>query len=352
MEKENGHMISTEPDGLVLLKYIKNIASEEEKEWIESWLLVNRDNEKILSQIASIYYASETHRRIVSRDTLGAYNKVSAKIRKNNRKIQLNRVYAAVACFVGVLLFSTMFSYLWKQVEVSKPQFMTIQANAGMRGYFNLPDGTIVHLNSGSTLSYPLSFDNKKRKVTLSGEAYFDVFHDPEHPFIVSVSNDKMQVKVFGTEFNLQAYEKEDIIQTTLVTGCVSLEIKDGNEYVCKKYLEPSEKALYNLKTKTVEVKKADVESEIAWKDGYLIFKDIPLPQLLKRLSNFYNVEFKVIDPVINSYRFTGTFKNRQLSQVLDYLKISSQIDYSIKQMEADDSESMQREVVILRKMK
>ena len=106
------------------------------------------------------------------------------------------------------------------------------------------------------------------------------------------------------------------------------------------------------MKTKTVEVKKADVESEIAWKDGYLIFKDIPLPQLLKRLSNFYNVEFKVIDPVINSYRFTGTFKNRQLSQVLDYLKISSQIDYSIKQMEADDSESMQREVVILRKMK
>lgn len=88
----------------------------------------------------------------------------------------------------------------------------------------------------------------------------------------------------------------------------------------------PSEKAVYDLTDKTLEVINVDVESEIAWKEGRLVFKETPLPEVLRCLANFYNVDFKVMDPVLDSYRLTGTFNNRQLSQILDYLRISSRM--------------------------
>ena len=91
---------------------------------------------------------------------------------------------------------------------------------------------------------------------------------------------------------------------------------------------------------------------EAAWMEGKLMFKNMPLPQVLKRLSYFYNVKFEIQDPVINSYYFNGTFENKQLSQVLDYLKISSRIDYEIKQAMTDDSQGSQSTMVILRKKK
>ena len=95
-----------------------------------------------------------------------------------------------------------------------------------------------------------------------------------------------------------------------------------------------------------------DVERVIAWKEGCVVIKDTHLSEVLRCLANFYNVDFNVMDPVLDSYRFTGTFNNRQLSQILDYLRISSRIDYSIKRMEMDDSLSAQREQIVLRRIK
>ena len=184
--------------------------------------------------------------------------------------------------------------------------------------------------------------------MTLVGEAYFSVKHDPAHPFIVSVSHDRLRVKVLGTEFNVRAYEKENVVQTTLVSGSVNIVMKEDKGKTNERNLYPSEKAVYDLTDKTLEVINVDVESEIAWKEGRLVFKETPLPEVLRCLANFYNVDFKVMDPVLDSYRLTGTFNNRQLSQILDYLRISSRIDYSIKRMEMDDSLSAQREQVVL----
>lgn len=125
---------------------------------------------------------------------------------------------------MGILILSTTISY-WRQKGTGdEAQIVTVQANAGMRTHFNLPDGTVAYLNSGSVLSYPLHYDKKERRVTLTGEAYFKVTHNPEQPFIVSVANDRMRVKVLGTEFNLQSYNNESIVQTTLVSGAVHIE--------------------------------------------------------------------------------------------------------------------------------
>lgn len=352
MEKENRHIISNEPDETVLLKYISETASKEERIRVDDWLRDDEDRENVLLQLAAIDHALRTKERIASRNPLDAFSKVKRRIKLSQRKYWIDRAYLAAACFLGVLILSTAISY-WTQKGIGgETQIVTVQANAGMRTHFNLPDGTVAYLNSGSVLSYPLHYDKKERRVTLTGEAYFKVTHNPEQPFIVSVANDRMRVKVLGTEFNLQSYKNENIVQTTLVSGSVNIEAVRKGDIVSNIKLKPSERAVYDISSGSVSIASVNTEYDTAWKEGRLMFKDMPIPQVLKKLSYFYNVRFDVKDSVINTYRFTGTFENKLLSQILDYLKISSQIDYTIKQMTSDDSSGIQNETVILKKMR
>lgn len=227
-----------------------------------------------------------------------------------------------------------------------------MEANPGMRTHIHLPDGTMAYLNSGSTLTYTIPFDVKERKVALKGEAYFKVSHNPEQPFVVSVADDKMNIKVLGTEFNVQAYNDDDLIQTTLVSGAIDLHYKNSNGKIVGRSVKPSEKVVYDSHSGNVSVKTVNTDYDTAWMQGRLVFKETPLPEVLKKMTHYYNVTFSVVDPVIQTYNFTGTFDNRQLSQVLDYLKISSGIDYDINQSNQDDSEGVNRTRIILRKRK
>ena len=352
MEIGKEHINGINPDFTLLFKYFRGWATGEEGKRVEDWMRVSEENEKTALQTARIFYTSQTRGRILSRNSIEAYKMVQKRIDKRKKNRRLYRISIVAACFVGLLVMSTAISFLLSKSSVLVPQQITVCANRGVRTSLDLPDGSIVYLNSGSTLSYPSSYDEKERKVMLVGEAYFSVKHDPERPFIVSVSHDRLKVKVLGTEFNVRAYEKEEVVQTTLVSGAVDIVMEEEEGKTSERNLYPSEKAVYDLTDKTLEVMNVDVENEIAWKDGRLVFKETPLPEVLRCLANFYNVDFKVMDPVLDSYRFTGTFNNRQLPQVLDYLRISSRIDYSIKRMEMDDSLSEQREQVVLRRIK
>lgn len=344
MKKEYIHKDGIEPDELLLFRYIRETVSEEEKMWVDNWLDEDDQNEKALLQLASIDYAIHTRERVSSRNPLDAYAKVQKRISLSIQKVWLHRACWVAACFLGVLIMSTVIN---KTMNV-EAQIITVQANSGMRTSFNLPDGTVAYLNSGSILSYPLPYDKKERRVVLAGEAYFKVAHNPEQPFIVSVADDRMRVKVLGTEFNLQAYKNETTVQATLISGSVNIEmIKNGN-IVSGANLKPSEKAIYDITTGVVSISRVNTEYDTAWKEGRLIFKDMPLPEVLKKLAYFYNVKFEVKDPVISSYRFTGTFDNKQLSQVLDYLEISSQIKYTINHVKSDDSLRVQHTTVVL----
>lgn len=345
MEKENRHI---EPESSLFFKYIRNKASDAENEFIDAWLKENEENEKTLLQTARIFYEYRKNERIAGRDSLLAFDRVQKRIKGRIRKFWLKKFYVAAACLVGVIIMSSGLSY-WKDTTITPmPQLITVQANAGMRTSLNLPDGTIAYLNSGSTLSYPVPYDKEERRVALTGEAYFKVAHDVDHPFVVSVSNDQMRVKVLGTEFNLQAYAEEGEIQTTLVNGLVSLEFRNKSGKVLEQKLIPSEKAIYNLLAGEVNIQKVNTLYDTAWMDGKLMFKDSPLPDVLKKLSYFYNVTFEVKDKIMESYCFTGTFKDKQLSQVLEYLKISSNVDYRIDQVTKDDSEKVERTRVVL----
>ena len=159
----------------------------------------------------------------------------------------------------------------------------------GKRSFLTLSEGTKVWLNSGSKLIFPPVFHGKSREVILEGEALFDVAEDPRKPFYVNT--DLFNVKVYGTKFNMQAYQFDKEYNIVLVEGKVSMSIL-GEANSKEIFLAPSQKASILREEKTVDIKTVeDTEIYTAWVDGYLTFINEDVSDVLKRVSRYYNVE-------------------------------------------------------------
>lgn len=314
-----------DPDGTLLLKYVAGTIGAQERGEVEEWLARDAANEETLIRIARIYHARRTALRIAGRDPYKALRKVRKRIEGGAKRLNAYRVAAAaslLAAAAGIGLYM-----LPPKAVGDAPHTITVTADEGMRSKVDLPDGTAVYLNAGSTLAYPSRYDRHERRVQLTGEAYFEVAHVPEQPFTVSVRNDLLLVTVLGTAFNIQGYEGDSLVQTTLAEGSIQLGVPGKKRTIT---MIPAEKATYNVNTTRICLEKLDPGAESAWKDGTLIFRDTPMPEVLRRLAYFYSVEFDVRDEAIRGYTFTGTFDNRELTQILDYMKISSKINHSI----------------------
>lgn len=229
---------------------------------------------------------------------------------------------AAAVLFIPLLV--TLMLQYWGNGEQELAQMMEIKTNPGMTTSLTLPDGTLVFLNSESTLSYPSRFDGDTRNVNLQGEAYFEVAKNPEKKFIVSTPH-RSQIEVLGTHFNVEAYEKENRVSATLVEGKIGFIYKCDN--TSKKVLmAPGQKLVYDSKDTKVQLYATSGESETAWKEGKIIFRNTPLEEGLRMLEKRYNVEFIIKNNRLKGDSFTGTFTNQRLERILEYFQLSSQI--------------------------
>lgn len=175
-----------------------------------------------------------------------------------------------------------------------------IQVPRGGEYELILPDGTHIWLNSDSELSFPLQFDSTKREVSLSGEAYFDVTKDPQKPFTVKLSGG-IEVKVLGTQFNVQAYPDEKTIETTLCEGSVN--VSDGTKEAT---LTPSLQAVYSKTNKSITTRKVDIRLYTSWKKGLFVFENKPLEEIMTTLSRWYNINVFYANQTVKTYHFTG----------------------------------------------
>jgi transmembrane sensor len=222
-----------------------------------------------------------------------------------------------------------------------------ISTNFGARLKFQLADGTTVYLNSGSKLIFPTAFSGENRKVELQGEAFFDVTSNPAKPFIVKTG--KIDVKVLGTSFNLRAFLHSKEISTTLVHGKVVLETEIRGEVKQFAVLNPSERAVYNLNNEEIQIsREADLDKFIAWKDGKLVFSNDPIQELAEKLGIWYNVNVKIGNEGLGAHRFTATFTDEQIEQVLDLLSKSTPLKYKIIKAEKLSNNSYSKRTVIL----
>ena len=198
---------------------------------------------------------------------------------------------------------------------------------SGIQGKILLPDSSEVWLNSCTTLKAPPQFDSTGRYIELSGEAYFKVKSNKEWPMYIKSNG--VTTKVLGTEFNLSAYKNDAAVKLTLINGKVELEKGDKT----KISLNPNEQVTVFNDLSGKYLKKRDdfnFENEIAWREGYLVFNNTPMSDVIKRMERWYGVEFATSNQKILNYNFTGRFKGESITRVLDLLSISSNIRYRI----------------------
>lgn len=192
----------------------------------------------------------------------------------------------------------------------------------GMRSKVNLPDGTIVWLNAGSQLTYPLVFKEGKRAVHLVGEAFFEVKSDKENPFVVETK--EVKVLATGTAFNVEAYTKDSVVAVTMVEGVIDVTIGDTQSFP----MNPGERMIYNTNLTRYKVSDTDPYKWYAWKDGILVFRDDPLEHVFKKISQTFNLDIIVKDTSIANQLYRATFEEESLDEILRLLKLTAPIQY------------------------
>lgn len=191
-----------------------------------------------------------------------------------------------------------------------------------------LSDGTKVHVNSDSRLEFPAKFIGKTREVRLYGEAYFQVTSSTEHPFIVKTEN--MDIRVTGTEFNVKAYKEDNLVQTTLVRGKVTVAVGEGKQEI--RELLPSQQAELNTTDNNLSVRTVDVNSVIAWKNGQFVFKGNKLEEIMSTLSRWY--DFKVIyqNDEVRDLIFAGKLNRLEnIDSMLEIIESTDKVQVDIK---------------------
>jgi transmembrane sensor len=195
--------------------------------------------------------------------------------------------------------------------------YNTISTPAGGIYQLVLPDGTKAWLNSLSSIRYPTEFAAADRRVQISGEVYFEVAKNPAQPFIVKINN-LTEVKVLGTHFNVNAYNDEAEIKTTLLEGSVNISM--GNKSCL---LIPGQAANINKQGNIKRVNDADLEEAVAWKNGNFLFSSAGLPDIMRQVSRWYNLEI-VYDGKIPEDRFSGRVsRSVNLSNFLKWMQWS-----------------------------
>jgi len=198
----------------------------------------------------------------------------------------------------------------------------TVETPIGGQYQVVLPDGTKVWLNSSSSLEYPIRFEAHERRVTLHGEGYFEVKSDKRKPFRV-VSKGQI-IEVLGTKFNVNTYEDEPAIKTTLLEGSVKISLNNTS-----KILRPGEQA--TVVDQNIRVHSADTEQATAWYKGDFAFDGVELKNIMRQISRWYNVEV-VYQGDVGNIKFGGSIsRTKDINEVLNVLSMTKGVNFKLE---------------------
>ena len=321
----------TRIDEALLLRYFEGEVTLSEKDEIEKWIISSEANKKLAKQIYYLSFATKTMDTLKRTDARAALKEVRGR---RERQLQWGRWAQRAAAILAIpLLLSTLYLY-YNADRQDEMSFIEVRTNPGMITTIVLPDSSRVWLNSESYLKYPVRFAKNERNVILQGEGYFSVRKNVDSRFTVQTPH-HTQIQVLGTEFNVEAYEKEDEVNTTLVSGKVQFQY-DSERGKKRMDLLPGEKITYNSISGEVFVSRAAVLSDISWKEGKIILYKTPIEKALRMLSKRFNVDFVITDPALKENSFTGTFIHQRLDRILEHFRISSGLRF--RYIETTDS--------------
>ncbi len=312
--------------------YLSGGLSDKDRVMIDEWRTESPENEILFQQSSNAWEAMPLLHEMEQFNSFEALKKINTRIINQKTTkwwIPIQRVAAIL--LLPLLIYSGYISI--RNISLKNRQeahvvMQTISSRQGMVTQFELADGTKVWLNSGSALQFPTRFTGDQREVKLSGEAFFEVTKNENQPFLVKTKD--LNIEVLGTSFNVVSYDDEKQAEVVLVEGKVRLSSEIDEVQKVFGTMQPGQRAVYTEDNQKLEAEEVEVEKYIAWRDGNLIFRDDKMEDVVRRLSRWFNVEFVINDPEIKNYAYKATFRNENLTQVLNLLKISAPIDYQI----------------------
>lgn len=216
-------------------------------------------------------------------------------------------------------------------LDPEKLVYNTIKIPYGKKFRLQLSDGTMVHLNAGTTLKYPVKFiAGENRQVFLDGEAFFDVAKDKKHPFIVNA--DELNVRVLGTHFNVSNYPEDAATDVVLVEGSVGM-YQSNEEFDALKntILKPGFKGSFNKENAKISTKAVITDIYTSWIDGGLTFRNMTFKNIITKLERRYNVTIVNKNEKLANEKFNASFKDESIDKVMSYFNDIHGINYTIK---------------------
>lgn len=282
------------------------------------WFFLNKANEPKTDRIAVLKNAEANPGMNSAYLTLSNGQKIDLSTINNGVITNLNGVSASKSK-------DNMLVYEASPVQTSNAgnKLSVLRTPAGGQYEVILPDGTHVWLNAASTLSFPEQFGSNERRITLKGEAYFEVAHDATRPFRVNTS--RQNIEVLGTHFNISAYDDEPRTLTTLLQGSVRVSSATKNMVI-----KPGEQAV-SAERNDIRVQQANTRIALAWKNGMIAFEDASLRQIMRQVSRWYNIKVEFAGPENQEVFTGGVSRDSKLSSLLEILKANN-IRFSMRE--------------------
>jgi ferric-dicitrate binding protein FerR (iron transport regulator) len=325
----------------LLIRCCEEKASDDEIQYVLNWMKESPENVRIAKDVQMLYLAADTSNVMKKVDIEKALSQVQQRIHPRHRLTwwQWSQRIAVILVLPLIALLAIQYLRI-KEVPI---QMLEARTNPSMTTSIILPDSTVVYLNSESSLRYPSSFDGADvRNVTLSGEGFFKVKNENGRHFIVNTGRGT-SVEVLGTSFNVEAYQKNTNISTTLIEGKVYFNYSIDGINKCI-LMNPKEKVVFNTSNGNINKFSTEGVSEISWKENKIIFDNTPFSDVIRMLEKRYYVSFIIQNKQFLNGAFTGTFTNQRLDRILEFFKISSNIKWKY----IDDSDINQEKSKII----
>lgn len=297
-----------------IVRYLAGEMAVSEREQFEN--IIESDQDK-MDQFAEYRKIWEGVDQLAARnkyDMDGEWNALAEKVDFGNDKIPVSKgrsIKMTVIRIAAVLIIGLIAVTRWNEGKVSFT-YKRVAIETGTE-LFELPDGTKITLNAGSTVRYSRSEKLNFRKVLLKGEAFFEVSRDTLRPFIIDAGS--AQLEVLGTSFNVKAYPENQDVEVTVSSGLVAMSSKQEVDYQI--LLNKGNTGIYNKEKEKLDLVIEGKANALAWKTRILEFTDTPMEELITVLEHTYQSEIILQDPGISEYTITVSFNNQELDAVL-----------------------------------
>ena len=332
----------------LIISDLKQDISDADKKHLEEWVSID-ENRKVYEELRGVwekvrakvinytpdvdFYWKELMQRMEeceeaerrqAEDMERSEDKVEVNLKDKEQPVRLwafprFQRYVAAACVVVAVFLSVS---LYIGIKIGQPEMaQQTYSNWGGKSEVALPDGSNVWIHSATSLTYNTNYYSKNRNVRLNGEAYFDVAHDKDHPFVVETEG--MKITVHGTKFNVESFPGSENTFVSLKEGSVSLETKAET-----RFLHPGEVGTFNKRNGRLQIEKGDIELAVSWASNQIVFKNRPLNEICPLLSKWYNVKINLSPELQEQYRYTFTLRHEPLEEIMRIMSRIHPINY------------------------